>query len=115
MGYVACTIQLFGATLYDITGVIVLPGILDSFADGQELGGYWIPQVVASTCFLTAGLMFTLETQQKWYKPEQTVIGWWIGVWATVGSVGFLWVTSCLLAIVINCGIGYVPCSESFL
>ena len=26
---------------------------------------------------------------QKWWKPEPTVLGWWIGVWCVVGSVGF--------------------------
>lgn len=34
--------------------------------------------------------MFTLECQRKWWKPEPGVLGWWIGFWAIVGSVGFL-------------------------
>ena len=89
-GYVACTIQLFGATLYGICGVIALPGILSNFQPWQEVGGYWIPQTVASVCFLTAGVMFTLITQEKWYRPVPGRIAWWIGVWATIGSVGFL-------------------------
>ena len=90
IGYVACTIQLFGATLYGITGVVVLPGIFDSLANWQAEGAFWVPQIVASCCFLTAGIMFTLETQEKWYRPEVTTIGWWIGAWAVIGSIGFL-------------------------
>ena len=90
MGYIACTIQLFGATLYGICGVISLPGILSNFKPWQELGGYWIPQTVASVCFLTAGVMFTLITQEKWFRPLPHRIAWWIGIWATIGSVGFL-------------------------
>jgi hypothetical protein len=90
MGYVACIIQLFGATLYGICGVISLPGILSNFQPWQLLGGYWIPQTVASVCFLTAGIMFTLITQDKWYRPLPHRIAWWIGIWATIGSVGFL-------------------------
>lgn len=90
VGYVACAIQLFGATLYGICGVISLPGILSSLSEGQEIGGYWVPQVVASVCFLTAGIMFTLITQEKWNRPLPGRIAWWIGVWATIGSVGFL-------------------------
>ena len=90
MGYVACIIQLLGATLYGICGVISLPGILSNFQPWQELGGYWIPQTVASVCFLTAGIMFTLITQEKWYRPMPHRIAWWIGVWATIGSMGFL-------------------------
>ncbi|KAF2802282.1 uncharacterized protein BDZ99DRAFT_576980 [Mytilinidion resinicola] len=90
IGYVACSIQLLGATLYGICGVIALPGILSNFQPWQELGGYWIPQTVASCCFLTAGVMFTLITQDKWYRPLPGRIAWWIGVWATIGSMGFL-------------------------
>jgi hypothetical protein len=90
MGYIACIIQLFGATLYGICGVISLPGILSKFTPGQVIGGYWVPQLVASVCFLTAGIMFTLITQEKWYRVLPHRIAWWIGVWATIGSMGFL-------------------------
>ena len=90
IGYLACAIQLLGATLYGVTGVVDLPGILDGLADWQEEAAFWIPQIVASVCFLTASILFTLETQEKWWRPEPTVIGWWIGVWALIGSVGFL-------------------------
>lgn len=90
LGYLACSIQLLGATLYAICGVIALPGILSGFTTGQAIGGYWIPQTVASVCFLTAGIMFTLITQEKWNRPLPRRIAWWIGVWATIGSVGFL-------------------------
>ncbi|KAI9712814.1 MAG: hypothetical protein M1820_001436 [Bogoriella megaspora] len=90
IGYIACSIQLFGATLYGICGVIALPGILSNFETWQEIDGYWIPQTVASVCFLVAGIMFTLITQEKWYRPLPGRIAWWIGVWATIGSVGFL-------------------------
>ncbi|KAE9983178.1 hypothetical protein EG327_005589 [Venturia inaequalis] len=90
MGYIACVIQLFGVTLYAICGVIGLPGILSNFTWPQLLGGYWIPQVVAAVCFLVASILFTLITQEKWYRPLPHRIAWWIGFWATAGSIGFL-------------------------
>ncbi|KAK5742351.1 hypothetical protein LTR17_003363 [Elasticomyces elasticus] len=89
IGYLACTIQLFGVTLYGITSIVILPGILDSLNAWQTNAAYWIPQIVAAACFLVASIMFTLETQEKWWKPEPKVLGWWIGVWSTIGSVGF--------------------------
>lgn len=89
IGYIACTIQLFGVTLYGITAIVVLPGILDSLAPWQELGAYWVPQVVAAACFLIASLLFMFETQEKWWKPEVTVLGWWVGFLASIGSIGF--------------------------
>lgn len=88
-GWLACTIQLFGVTLYGVTAIVILPGILSSLQPWQELAAYWIPQVIAALCFLIASLMFMFETQEKWWKPEPTVLGWWIGVWSTVGSIGF--------------------------
>lgn len=90
IGYIACVIQLVGATLYGVCGVVVLPGILDSLSQWQENVAYWIPQIVASVCFLSAGLLFTLETQERWYMPKYKDLGWWIGFWAIVGSMGFL-------------------------
>ncbi|KAK5128794.1 hypothetical protein LTR85_000127 [Meristemomyces frigidus] len=89
IGFLACAIQLFGVTLYGVTGIVVLPGVLSSLAPWQELGAFWVPQIVAAACFLIASIMFTLETQEKWWKPEPAVLGWWIGVWSIVGSVGF--------------------------
>lgn len=94
IGYVACAIQLFGATLYGICGLVDLPGILSSLKPWQEEGAFWVPQIVASCCFLTAGILFTVESQENWYRPEPAVLGWWIGFWATVGSCGFLCVNS---------------------
>ncbi|KAH9825796.1 integral membrane protein [Teratosphaeria destructans] len=89
IGYLACAIQLFGVTLYGVTAVVVLPGIESSLQPWQKLGAFWVPQIVAALCFLVASLLFMLETQEKWYKPEPTVLGWWIGFTATIGSVGF--------------------------
>lgn len=89
IGWLACTIQLFGVTLYGITAVMILPGSLTSLKPWQELGAFWVPQVLAALCFLVASLMFMFETQEKWWKPEPKVLGWWIGVWSTAGSIGF--------------------------
>jgi hypothetical protein len=88
IGWLACTIQLFGVTLYGITGVVNLPGVLSSLEDWQKLGAFWVPQVVAALCFLIASLMFMLETQEAWWKLEPFVLGWWVGVWATIGKSG---------------------------
>ncbi|KAI5363542.1 hypothetical protein Slin14017_G055060 [Septoria linicola] len=89
IGYLACAIQLFGVTLYGVTAIVIIPGILTSLKPWQELAAFWVPQVVAALCFLISSTMFMLETQEKWWKPEPKVLGWWIGVWSTAGSVGF--------------------------
>ncbi|EME41196.1 hypothetical protein DOTSEDRAFT_73578 [Dothistroma septosporum NZE10] len=89
VGWLACAIQLFGVTLYGVTAIVILPGILSSLKPWQEIGAYWAPQIAAAACFLIASIMFQLETQENWWKPEPKVLGWWIGVWSVIGSVGF--------------------------
>ena len=91
IGYVACSIQLFGATLYTWCGLVSVPGISSKWeSDTTFYGGYWFPEIFGSCCFLTASFMFLLETQEKWWKIQPDVMGWWIGFWAMIGSWGFL-------------------------
>lgn len=35
-------------------------------------------QILGSPCFTFAGLVFALETQTRWYKPNLVSIGWWM-------------------------------------
>ena len=91
IGYIACSIQLFGATLYSWCGLVSLPGISSTWKTNADFyGGYWFPEIFGSCCFLGASFMFLLETQEKWWKIQPDVMGWWIGFWAMIGSWGFL-------------------------
>jgi hypothetical protein len=90
IGYLACSIQGFGVTLFGWTGIALLPGVFENLGGyWGELGAYWIIQMIASLCFIIASVMFTLETQEKWWKPQMNVLGWWIGFVALMGSTGF--------------------------
>ncbi|GAA5940737.1 hypothetical protein JCM1841_000344 [Sporobolomyces salmonicolor] len=62
LGCIANTIQLIGAVAFEVIG---------------------------SPCFVLAGLVFCLETQHKWWKPNLTSLGWQIGFWNVVGGFGF--------------------------
>jgi hypothetical protein len=90
LGYVACTVQLFGVTLFGVTSIVILPGIYDSLAQWQLVAAYWVPQAVASCCFIIASIMFTIMAQDRWNKPKWRAVSWWIGIHALIGSVGFL-------------------------
>ena len=90
IGYIACSIQLFGATLYSWCGLVSVPHLADNWTDADWYGGYWFPEIFGSCCFLSASVMFLLETQEHWWKPQPNVMGWWIGLWAKIGSWGFL-------------------------
>ncbi|KAK9358954.1 hypothetical protein V1504DRAFT_441740 [Lipomyces starkeyi] len=52
-------------------------------------GLYWTPQIVGGTGFIVSSALFMLETQQNWYTPAPRSLGWHIGLWNLVGSLGF--------------------------
>lgn len=89
VGWAACTVQLIASTLYMVVGTVDLPGILNTLEPWQENFAYWVPNIVASAGFTVASALFALETQDKWYKPQPRILGWWIGFFAFLGSIGF--------------------------
>jgi hypothetical protein len=89
LGFIACSFQLVGATIFWISGFTALPGILNKLSPHLENGIYWSPQVIGGSGFIVSGLLFMLETQKKWYLPALGVLGWHIGLWNLIGGVGF--------------------------
>ncbi|KAF2162319.1 hypothetical protein M409DRAFT_27323 [Zasmidium cellare ATCC 36951] len=89
IGWLACSVQLVSATLYMVVGIVDLPGIMNTLEPWQENLAYWIPDMVASAGFIFASLLFTLEIQDKWFKPQPRILGWWVGSFALLGSIGF--------------------------
>jgi len=86
VGFLACLAQMFGATVFWISGFTALPPIYDRLTTPAALNGaYWAPQVVGGTGFIVSGVLFMLETQRKWYLPALKVLGWHIGAWNLVG------------------------------
>jgi hypothetical protein len=90
MGFLAGAAQLFGATIFGISGFTALPGIQNHLTPQSTLNGaYWIPQVIGGSGFIVSSTLYMLETQKKWYIPAFNVLGWHIGFWNFVGALGF--------------------------
>ena len=90
LGFLAGMAQLFGATIFGISGFTALPGIQDHLTEQRVLNGvYWIPQVVGGSGFIVSGTLYMLETQKNFYTPALGVLGWWIGFWNWIGALGF--------------------------
>ncbi|PYH47520.1 uncharacterized protein BP01DRAFT_268286, partial [Aspergillus saccharolyticus JOP 1030-1] len=89
LGFLASLTQLVGATIFWIAGFTGLPGIINHMSTGLTNGVYWVPQVVGGVCFVVSGGLFTLETQERWFRPAWGTLGWHVGVWNLVGGVGF--------------------------
>ncbi|KAJ5670270.1 uncharacterized protein N7477_005633 [Penicillium maclennaniae] len=89
LGFLASLVQFIAATVFWIAGFTGLPGIIDHMSQNLTDGVYWVPQIVGGFGFILSGLLFTLETQEKWYKPAFHVLGWHIGAWNFIGGIGF--------------------------
>jgi len=89
LGFLASLVQFIAATIFWIAGFTGLPGIIDHLSQSVENGVYWVPQIVGGSGFIVSGLLFTLETQRKWYIPALHVLGWHVGFWNFIGGIGF--------------------------
>ena len=55
IGFLACLAQLFGASVFWISGFTALPGINNKMSQGLLDGIYWTPQVVGGMGFVVSG------------------------------------------------------------
>jgi hypothetical protein len=91
IGFVASSIMWVGGTIFVLfNGMTGIPELAGLFSTRLKLCLYWGPSILASLCFLLASILFTLEPQDAWYKPNPSSLGWWVGAWSTIGSMGFL-------------------------
>ncbi|KAJ6780423.1 hypothetical protein PWT90_02310 [Aphanocladium album] len=90
LGFLAGAAQLFGATVFGVAGFTALPGIMNHLTPQWRLNAaFWIPQVVGGSGFVVSGLLYMLETQDRWWKPTPRLLGWHIAFWNLIGAFGF--------------------------
>ncbi|KIW65370.1 hypothetical protein PV04_07636 [Phialophora macrospora] len=90
IGFLAGCAQLFGATVFGVSGFTALPGIINHLEPEWKLNAaYWIPQVIGGSGFIVSSTLYLLETQQRWWKPALHLLGWHIAFWNLVGALGF--------------------------
>ncbi|KAK1052160.1 hypothetical protein LTR74_016569 [Friedmanniomyces endolithicus] len=91
LGFLACSAQMFGASVFWISGFTALPGIYNVISNTTRIlnGVYWVPQVVGGSAFIVSGTLFMIETQKRWYRPALRELGWHIGLWNLIGGLGF--------------------------
>jgi len=90
IGFLACSFQMLGATIFWISGFTALPPIYNRLTStAAQNGAYWLPQVIGGTGFIISGTLFMLETQKKWWMPAWGTLGWHIGAWNLIGGIGF--------------------------
>jgi len=93
LGYLACAIQMFAATIFWISTITGIPHVIPNLTSDPSVPiadiFYWTPQVIGGTGFIISSILLMLEVQTAWWKPNLTSIGWHIAVWNLIGAMGF--------------------------
>lgn len=89
IGFLGSFILAVGATIFYISGIMALPGIYGNLSQGVLYGVYWLAYLVGGILFVVSSVLYVFETQPRWYQPAPKLLGWWIGVWNLIGSVGW--------------------------
>ncbi|KAK8844803.1 hypothetical protein IAR55_006653 [Kwoniella newhampshirensis] len=95
LGYLAAIVQLFAATIFWVSTLTGLPGVIPGYSDGAGSKAiidifFWTPQVIGGCGFIVSSLILMIEVQKKWYLPDLMDIGWQVGVWNLIGAFGFM-------------------------
>lgn len=87
--YIAAIIQMLGASIFSISTIANIPGVMDLtntlVLDTLSL----LPTFIGGLCFLIAALIQTRIAQDEWYSPTLWQLKWHIMFWNCVGSTGF--------------------------
>ena len=89
IGFLASMTMSIGATIFYVAGIMALPGIFDKLDDAGLYGGYYFTYLFGGVLFAVSSLFYILETQPNWYTPQPLSLGWHIGFWNMVGSIGW--------------------------
>jgi hypothetical protein len=89
IGFLASFILAVGATIFYVSGILALPGVYNHLPQGVLYGIYWLTYLVGGILFVVSSGLYMLETQPNWYTPAPKLLGWWIGVFNMIGSVGW--------------------------
>lgn len=89
LGFVANFSLFVGATVFYVSGVLDIPGVYDHLPQGVLWGVYWLTYLVGGVIFVVASALYMLEVQPNWYTPAPHLLGWHIGVWNLIGSIGW--------------------------
>ncbi|KAF8217712.1 hypothetical protein K438DRAFT_1952590 [Mycena galopus ATCC 62051] len=116
LGFLAAFVQYWAATIFWISGFTAIPTIQTAIMPKQGLldGVFWTPQVIGGTGFIIASTIMMIETQQKWYLPAPTSLGWHVGFWNMVGGVGFTLCGAFGYALNSSTGIAYQSSCSTF-
>lgn len=83
LGYLASSVQMFAATIFWVSTITGLPGVIPRFFNTPSTASvaivdvfFWTPQVIGGCGFVVASLLLMLEVQSTWWKLNVRSLGW---------------------------------------
>ncbi|KAG8718994.1 hypothetical protein FRC09_011761 [Ceratobasidium sp. 395] len=93
LGFLASSIQLVAATVFWISTLTGLPGVIPGLPDDPPIAisdvFYWTPQVIGGLGFVISSTLLMLEVQRAWWRPKLNSLGWYVGLFNLIGAIGF--------------------------
>lgn len=89
LGFIASVVQLIAATVFWMSVIVGLPGVLQQSQTTLNYVLFWAPQVVGGSGFIISSMIIMLEEQPHWWKPQFFRMGWQVGFWNWIGGIGF--------------------------
>ncbi|OLN97369.1 hypothetical protein CCHL11_00927 [Colletotrichum chlorophyti] len=83
-------LQFLASSLFTISAIASLPGVLDLSHPNASILFLSSPQLLGGSLFVIAGLFTVFLAQDKWYIPRLLDASWQNGFWNLVGAGGFL-------------------------
>ncbi|OSC98858.1 hypothetical protein PYCCODRAFT_1396225 [Trametes coccinea BRFM310] len=118
LGFLACFVQMWAATIFWVSTITGLPNVISGFPDDPPTAitdvFYWTPQVVGGCGFIISSLLLMIEVQKKWWLPNLSSLGWHIGFWNLVGAVGFTLCGALGYASLASSGVNYQSVLSTF-
>lgn len=90
LGFVAAVVQEVAATVFWMSTITGIPGVLPTDNVSLENILYWTPQVVGGAGFIVASVLLMYEEQPNWWRIQPRRLGWQVGLWNLIGAVGFM-------------------------
>lgn len=90
LGFIACAVQLVSVILFWLAKFIAIPEVSSRLSVAAMDGAYWAPEILACIGFIASCSLIMIETQSRWYIPAVAILGWHVGFWKLIGSIGFM-------------------------
>ncbi|RDX49411.1 hypothetical protein OH76DRAFT_1403630 [Lentinus brumalis] len=118
LGFLACFIQMWAATIFWVSTITGLPNVIHGLPENPPTAitdvFYWTPQVLGGTGFIISSLLLMIEVQKKWWEPDLRSLGWHIGFWNLIGALGFTLCGALGYASLSSTGVNYQSVLSTF-